>query len=78
MGSTLRHIIDGGVASLDGATLALLLLGCVLVLIGGRRGSLLFSILGALVLIDLPWGMSFAKRSGVLEPLLAAVGGSEL
>ena len=34
--------------------------------------------LGVLVLLDLPWGMSLAKRSGVLDPLLAAAGRSDL
>ena len=74
MGSTLRHVVDGGMASLDGMTLALLLLGCLLVLLGGRRGSLVLVSLGGLVLLDLPWGMSLAKRSGVLDPLLEVRG----
>ena len=76
MGSTTRHLFDAGVSSLDEMTLLLLALGCLLLVLGRR--SMVLTALGVLVLLDLPWGMALAKRSGVLDPLLAAAGRSDL
>ena len=76
MGSTTRHLFDAGFEGLDQMTLLLLALGCLLLVLGRR--SMVFTALGIFVLLDLPWGMSLTKRSGVLDPLLVAAGRSDL
>ena len=79
MGSTVRHIYDNWNGSaIDGMTLLLLSLGFLLLLSGVRARSLIFTVIGALILLDLPWDMSLTKRSGIIAPLLSNVGVTDL
>ena len=79
MGSTVRHVYDTWKGSaMDGMTLLLLSLGLLLLLSGVRSRSYVFSLLGALILLDLPWDMSLTKRSGMISPLLSNIGVTDL
>jgi len=46
-------------------------------LMGLARRNLIIMLLGAILLCDMPWGMSLMKRSGVLVPVFQKMVGRD-
>ena len=76
MGSTVRHIYDNGLTD-DTTTLFFVLLAMLFMLMGLARRNLIIMLLGAMLLCDMPWGMSLMKRSGVLIPVFQKLVGRD-
>lgn len=82
MGSTLRHVFDNpGSLQANPITLGVVLFVLFCLWLMNRRSSFsfVFTVACALLLCDMPYDQSLAKRSGVLKPLfMAALGRDEL
>lgn len=76
MGSTVRHIYDNGLTD-DTTTLFFVVLAMLFMLMGLARRNLIIMLLGAILLCDMPWGMSLMKRSGVLVPVFQKLVGRD-